>query len=182
MDNSKGAHQWGGRRSCVKTTKLTATVPSRRLNKQVSDSLSSPSQRSSPSPSPTLLSSSSSAASSTSFFVAAHHNQSTGSKCRVATASGTVTGEIGTVARMNHPKTKKMDKKWTCPKCHGDVRLPPPASVTGATTRDNEETTDVKDFNGKSNPEEECVREALDSATVMCALKCCPTPRYHVSS
>lgn len=67
-------------------------------------------------------------------------------------------------------KVKKSDQKWICPGCKGDTRLPPPEGVS---TNFNS--------NGKTSRKEEYVRESLDLTTVMCALKTCPAPRYHLA-
>jgi len=82
---------------------------------------------------------------------------------------------------MKQAKTKKTDRKWLCPKCQGDVRLPPPLSVANGAVNDDGEPTKMTICNEKINQEEEYVKEALDLTTVMCALKCCPTPRYHLT-
>lgn len=61
----------------------------------------------------------------------------------------------------NKGKLLKRDKKWYCPKCEGDVRLPP--NIEGG----DDEKSSVNDY--------------LNTTHVMCALKKCPDPRYHVS-
>lgn len=62
----------------------------------------------------------------------------------------------------NKGRLLKRDKKWNCPKCEGDVRLPPQNSKG-----DDDEKSSVHDY--------------LNTTHVMCALKKCPDPRYHVS-
>ena len=62
----------------------------------------------------------------------------------------------------NKGKLLKRDKKWICPKCEGDVRLPPQKNKG-----EDEEKSSVNDY--------------LNTTHVMCALKKCPDPRYHVS-
>ena len=187
MDN--GADQWGERDIGGQTPVTTAAIPSRRLNKRVSESISSLSRPSSPSPAP--LSSLSSTSSTSSSVAAAHQSKrSTNSVAAASAAYTTVTenssiiSKIGTVARTKQAKTKKIDRMWICPKCQGDVRLPPPSVTTETNTPPigyNGESINLKNCNGKINQEEESVKEALDLTTVMCALKCCPAPRYHVS-
>jgi len=65
-----------------------------------------------------------------------------------------------------------------CPKCGGDVRLPPltttETNVTPALRKD-EEATKLEKQNDKGDAE-----AALESITVKCALSCCPAPRYHL--
>lgn len=124
-------------------------------------------------------------------MAAAHQSKrSTNSVAAASAAYTTVTdnssiiSKIGTVARTKQAKTKKIDRKWICPKCQGDVRLPPPSVTTETNTPpigDNGESINLKNCNGKINQEEESVKEALDLTTVMCALKCCPAPRYHLT-
>lgn len=66
-----------------------------------------------------------------------------------------------------------------CPICEGDVRLPPPTASTDTkaipTLRHLGASAKLKACHGKINAD-----VALDLITVMCALKCCPAPRYHL--
>lgn len=66
-------------------------------------------------------------------------------------------------------KAKKIDRKWTCPRCDGDVRYPAPVASKSAGSGNGE------------GGEGDYLKVALDTTTAMCAYKICPAPRYHVS-
>jgi hypothetical protein len=78
------------------------------------------------------------------------------------------------------PKAKKCDMRWLCPKCQGDVRLPPPQMLasSGSILADANKTSIALNKNSVSTIQEE--GPSVNKLHVMCALKC-SAPRYHVS-
>ena len=81
-------------------------------------------------------------------------------------------------------RSKKSEKRWTCPKCLGDVRLPPPppAAVTAtAILKSVPEEVEEEEEPRKMNYQEEEVKAMLRMTPVMCARRGCAAPRYHVS-
>lgn len=59
-------------------------------------------------------------------------------------------------------RSNKLDKKWICPKCHGDVR-----------SRPRLQNCDHDDDDALAEP---------NNTTVTCAIKGCVAPRFHVST
>ena len=81
-------------------------------------------------------------------------------------------------------RSKKSEKRWTCPKCLGDVRLPPPAAAVTASAilkSVPEEVEEEEEEPRKMNYQEEEVKAMLRMTPVMCARRGCAAPRYHVS-
>eukprot|EP00581_Thalassiosira_minuscula_P018607 CAMPEP_0183733886 /NCGR_PEP_ID=MMETSP0737-20130205/42307_1 /TAXON_ID=385413 /ORGANISM="Thalassiosira miniscula, Strain CCMP1093" /LENGTH=867 /DNA_ID=CAMNT_0025967247 /DNA_START=14 /DNA_END=2617 /DNA_ORIENTATION=+ len=156
-------------------------LPGERLQKQLSDPPFLVPRQASSSPVPL---SSSSSTTSTFSSVTAHLSKHSKSGSASAAASGSVcvsssdnssVGKAGAVACARNTKTKKSDRKWMCPKCQGDVRLPPPsASLEAKTATSTSSSIDL-------NEEDEEIREALSLTTAMCGFKCCPAPRYHLT-
>jgi hypothetical protein len=70
--------------------------------------------------------------------------------------------------------------KWFCPKCQGDVRVPPPQRLTsaGSVLADDDRTSIVLNKIDVDIIQEEV--PSVNNLHVMCSLKC-SAPRYHVS-
>mmetsp|Transcript_23359 Transcript_23359/g.56378 ORF Transcript_23359/g.56378 Transcript_23359/m.56378 type:complete len:699 (-) Transcript_23359:357-2453(-) len=129
-------------------------IPATSHNKQVSDSASSLSRPSTPSPAPMWSSSSTSSSS--------HDNSSI-----ICTKS---------------TKARKSGRNWICPICEGDVRNPPPCAVTETNERptagDDRESISLKTSESRIRKDDECAFEPIH---VKCAFKSCPSPRYHLT-
>lgn len=89
-------------------------------------------------------------------------------------SSGTINNNSKEQKKKTDAKLPKRDRKWICPECDGDVRLPPPATEGEIEdAKDDAKSDSTKDDNASIN-------EYLETTHVVCALKC-RDPRFHVS-
>jgi len=120
--------------------------------------------------------SSGSSTSSSAVVVQSKHNNSSTTAAIDAETNGTDSNS----SSIKTPKAKKCDMKWFCPKCQGDVRLPPPHRLTsaGSVLADDDRTSITLNKNVVNIIQEE--GPSAKNLHVMCSLKC-SSPRYHVS-
>ena len=89
-------------------------------------------------------------------------------------SSGTIINNSKEQKKKTDAKLPKRDRKWICPACDGDVRLPPPATEGEIEdAKDDAKSDSTKDDNASINA-------YLETTHVVCALKC-RDPRFHVS-
>lgn len=114
--------------------------------------------------------------SSSAVVVQSRHNNSSTTAAIDAETNGTDSNSLSNKT----PKAKKCDMKWFCPKCQGDVRLPPPQRPTsaGSVLADDDRTSITLNKNVVNIIHEE--GPSVNNLHVMCSLKC-SAPRYHVS-
>ena len=111
------------------------------------------------------------------------------SKATITNANGctiAIDNAVGnTTIGKKRSRSKKSEKRWTCPKCLGDVRLPPPPAAATATAtailKSVPEEVEEEEEPRKMNYQEEEVKAMLRMTPVMCARRGCAAPRYHVS-
>lgn len=107
-------------------------------------------------PLPVISSSSVSSASST------QKNNSSGGTSSAKRASFAIDStDTSIVSKATSADKNKLDKKWTCPKCRGDVRSPP-------------------QHQNCDDGDQEWAKHS--SIIVTCPIKGCSAPRYHVSA
>lgn len=94
-----------------------------------------------------------------------------------STSANANNNNSSTIPKNKVGRPRKIDKSMLCPKCQGDVRLPPQSD----TNLGGEKGLDALAIVACDIDEQRQANKALDLVHVTCASKSCSAPRYHVS-